>query len=176
MNSQFIELYKLSYEKIIESSSIIYKTLGQFQKMAFSLKELRLETSLYLDGIVILTLIEKNLLDLETFNQIIAQSFNEKAYKQFKLKKCNDIIEIKEKIQPFFNEYIKTTPKFIKLFIFFDKVSQKKNSEHPLIEPVFIKSLASLIAYSESIDYHDVDAYTFYKHFITQIKEEKQQI
>ena len=59
MNSEFFEIYKIRYNKILNSTQIMYKSLASYKELAMPLKKVLKEADLYIQSIIVLSLIKR---------------------------------------------------------------------------------------------------------------------
>lgn len=126
MEQQFLELYKLRYKKILSSSEIMYKTLASYNEMAMPLKKVLKEADMYIQCIVISSLVRTNEYSLELFKQIHESCEYEsvlKLVKIHKVKVLDDKVIIK--LKTVIEKNLTKEPFFLRVAAFFDSVTKK---------------------------------------------------
>lgn len=128
MEQKFLEIYKLKYEKILNSSKLMYKSLASHNEMAFSLKKMLKEADIYIQALVVLSLIKTKELTVELFKQLSDLSEYQFLFKKIKVRKleCFENKHLQE-IESIARETLKISPLFVKVSSFFDKMVIKLN-------------------------------------------------
>ena len=128
MEQKFLEIYKLKYQKIHNSSKLMYKSLSSNNEMAFSLKKMLKEADIYIQAIVVLSLIKSKELTVEVFKQLNDLAEYQFLFKKIKVKKLESFNEEQlNKIEMLAKETLIIEPLFIKVSSFFDKMVAKLN-------------------------------------------------
>ena len=128
METNFLEIFKLKYKKIINSSHIMYKTLASYNEMAFSLKKMSKEADCYVQALIISSLMRTNELNIESLKQINEIYEYEFLLKKIKLRKINALDDkIISEIKNLCQQALNTDPLFIKVASYFDSITSKLN-------------------------------------------------
>lgn len=157
-----LELLELRRNKVLDTSSIVYKTLASYNEMAFSLKSMLNEANDYMFCYILRSHISKKTLTLDNlnlFNEIFKKN---KVYKELKLKKIKDINDIDFKsIINYLNETLNKLPLFIKLTAYFDNFVRKNLKNEISASEVIAKCFYAMSAYSHDIDEEAEEAKQF---------------
>lgn len=133
MDEKCLEIFELKYRKIINSSKIMYKTLASYNDMAFSLKKMLKETDLYVQSLVVLSLIRSNELSLGFLNALSGIGEYADPFKKLKIKKVKELDDkLISKIKLIAEDNLKIEPLFIKVAAFFDKITAKYDSSNDI--------------------------------------------
>lgn len=154
MELTYYEIFKLRYQKIINSLTVVYKTLASHNEMAFSLKKLLKETEIFVNSVVLWKTIRSNNFSLELIKQLDDNCQYISLLKTFKLKKIKkfDDILIKRIYEESLNN-IKEKPLFIKMSIFFDKtVAKMKLKDDVKMKNVIIDCFKYMFALIDNKD------------------------
>ncbi len=159
MEQKYYELFKLQYEKLLNSSKIIYDTISSYNNMAFSFKEMNKEMDLFVQAVLLNKLIKTNQLSTELLVQFseVFQFGNILKALKYNPKKVID-----QKILININKYCESTlavnPKFIKLGVYFDKTTVKYNlGEKVSYIKIVLNVISSMLALIENIDDQNID-------------------
>jgi hypothetical protein len=126
MEQQFLELYKLRYNKILSSSEIMYKTLASYNAMAMPLKKVLKEADIYIQCIVISSVLRTNEYSLDLFKQIHESCEYESVLKQVKIHKVKTLDDkIINKIEKIIEKTLTKEPFFLRVAAFFDSITKK---------------------------------------------------
>ena len=126
MNSEFFEIYKIRYNKILNSTQIMYKSLASYKELAMPLKKVLKEADLYIQSIIVLSLIKANDQSLELFKEIDSVVEYESLLKHVKIKKLKCLDEsVLNKINDVISKKVAKEPFFLRIAAFFDSVSKK---------------------------------------------------
>ena len=130
MEQKFLEIYKLKYQKILNSSKLMYKSLASNNEMAFSLKKMLKEADIYIQAIVVLSLIKSKELTVEVFKQLSDLAEYQFLFKKIKTKKLESFDDEQLiKIEMIVKDTLTIEPLFIKVSSFFDKMVIKLKLE-----------------------------------------------
>ena len=159
MEQKFLEIYKLKYQKIHNSSKVMYKSLASNNEMAFSLKKMLKESDIYIQALVILSLIKTNELTVEVFKQLSDLTEYQFLFKKIKTKKLKSFDdETLQRIKMIAKETLTIEPLFIKVSSFFDKMVKKLNLDSSIKGCKIIEeSLLSMLLLVRNIDYENND-------------------
>lgn len=157
MEQKFLEIFELRYQKVLNSSEIIYKTLASYNEMAFSRKKMLKEAECYIQSLIVLSLIKSNELTIETLEQLNDLTEYEFAFKKVKLRKVKELDEkIISQINTIANEAIKIEPLFIKAASFFDKAISKMDGIEKISGCKIIENcLLAMLLHVRNIDEQD---------------------
>lgn len=152
---KYLELFKLKKEKIVNSGFIMYKALAAMREMAFSSKELKKDTEQFLFSVVMLSLITRNKLTFDKFNELAKTTNYTNYIKKLKIKEKNfdeeKIKEIKDKS----NEIYNNNPLICKIAVFFDKLSlnrELRNKNDGKSVDLIYNDMLELLAYANDED------------------------
>ena len=159
MEQKFLELYKLKYQKILNSSKLMYKSLASNNEMAFSSKKMLKEADCYIQALVVLSLIKTNEFNLEVLKQLSDLCEYEFLFKKIKIRKLDSLnSELLLKIESIANETLSIAPLFIKVSSFFDKIVKKLKIESSINGCNIIEEcLLSMLLLVRNIDYENND-------------------
>lgn len=133
MEEKYLEIFELKYQKIINSSKIMYKTLASYNEMAFSLKKMLKQTDLYVQSLIVLSLINSNELSLGFLNVLSGIGEYADPFKKLKIKKVKELDDkLISKIKLIAEDNLKVEPLFIKVAAFFDKITAKYDSSNDI--------------------------------------------
>ena len=154
MEQKYLDLLKLKYTKIINSSGIMYKTLASYRDMAFSLKKMSKEAEDYVQALIVLSLLKTNELSIDILKTLNEISINEFLFKKLKLKKLTTLDDKSyEFIKNKCNEALNIAPLFIKVASFFDSIVSKLDDVEKISGCTIIEEcLLSILLYIRNID------------------------
>lgn len=133
MEEKYLEIFELKYQKIINSSKIMYKTLASYNEMAFSLKKMLKQTDSYVQSLIVLSLINSNELSLGFLNVLSGIGEYADPFKKLKIKKVKELDDkLISKIKLIAEDNLKVEPLFIKVAAFFDKITAKYDSSNDI--------------------------------------------
>lgn len=163
MEQKFLEIYKLKYQKIHNSSKLMYKSLASNNEMAFSLKKMLKEADIYIQSLVVLSLIKSKELTVEIFKQLSDLTEYQFLFKKIKVKKLENFDDVQLlKIETLAKETLVIEPLFIKVSSFFDKMVKKLKLDSSIKGCNIIEEcLLSMLLLVRNIDYenHDIKEY-----------------
>lgn len=168
MEQKYYEIFKLRYEKIINSSLVIYKTLASHNNMAFSLKCLCKETDQFIQAVVLNKILKTQELTIELLEQISSCAKYDDLLKPLKIKKLKDVNQdVINKINKLIDNIINCEPKLTKLAVYFDKIVAKMSieSSDTKASEIIINSFNCMFALVEDKDDLTSDL-SLYKNFI----------
>lgn len=165
MEQKFLEIYKLKYQKIHNSSKLMYKSLSSNNEMAFSLKKMLKEADIYIQAIVVLSLIKSKELTVEVFKQLNDLAEYQFLFKKIKVKKLESFNEEQlNKIEMLAKETLIIEPLFIKVSSFFDKMVAKLNLDSSTKGCKIIEEcLLSMLLLVRNVDYEGYDIQLYKK-------------
>lgn len=154
MEIKYYEIFKLRYEKLINATSVIYKTMASYNEMAFSLKKLMKETEIFVQSFLIYKSIVFNNLSIDLLRQLEDVCKYVSIYKIFKLKKVKEIDSfVISKMKDEVLNNIKNKPLFIIMAVYFDKtVSKLKVDESIEMTNIIVESFQYMCALLDNQD------------------------
>ena len=157
MEQKFLEIYKLKYQKIHNSSKLMYKSLASNNEMAFSQKKMLKEADIYVQALVALSLIKSNEFTVEIFKQLSDLTEYKFLFKKVKVKKLESFDnELLNTIETIAKEALTIEPLFIKVASFFDKMVKKLKLDSSIKGCVIIEEcLLSMLLLVRNIDYEN---------------------
>ncbi len=170
MEQKYYELFKLQYDKLLNSSQIVYKTIASYNNMAFSYKEMVKEMELFVQAVLLNKALKTNQLDQELIIQFsnifeygsILKSLKYKPKKPFDEKVINNI-------EKYCEEQFLIHPRFIKLGVYFDESTTKYNlGDKVSFINIILKVISSMMALIENIDDQNISL-SHYESFLKVI-------
>ena len=159
MEQKFLEIYKLKYQKIHNSAKLMYKSLASNNEMAFSQKKMLKEADIYIQALVVMSLIKSNELTVEILRQLSDLTEYQFLFKKIKVKKFENFDDKHfQKIKTLVKEALTIEPLFIKVSSFFDKMVKKLNLDNSIKGCNIIEEcLLSMLLLVRNIDYENND-------------------
>ncbi len=159
MEQKFLEIYKLKYQKIHNSAKLMYKSLASNNEMAFSQKKMLKEADIYIQALVVMSLIKSNELTVEILRQLSDLTEYQFLFKKIKVKKLENFDDKHlQKIKTLVKEALTIEPLFIKVSSFFDKMVKKLNLDNSIKGCNIIEEcLLSMLLLVRNIDYENND-------------------
>lgn len=160
MDVKYNELFKLQYEKLLNSTKIIYDTISSYKQMAFSQKEMMKELDYFVQALLLEKLLAENLLLTETLVQLNETFIFGKLLKAIKYHPKRAIDDkVNNNIKKFCSIKLKVKPLFIKLGLYFDQSTTKFNLNGKIsyIEMI-VKIINSMLSLVVNIDDQNNDS------------------
>lgn len=157
MEQKFLEIYKLKYQKILNSSKLMYKSLASHNEMAFSSKKMLKEADVYIQALIVLSLVKTKELTVELFKQLNELSEYQFLFKKIKVRKLEKFDDVHlQKIESIAKETLTIAPLFVKVSSFFDKMVVKLKLDNSIRGCKIIEEcLLAMMLLVRNVDYEN---------------------